>query len=232
MRILSDLWPVRRSGRLHLRERSPCPDGPACSPRCRRRAGSASTAGGDDFTSTIEDGARRGRPAGAPAGGAGSPRRHRARRSTTTDQPDAVDARAAEDRRRDRRARAGGGARRSWWWSSRGRCRTGSRASTSRSSPSRPTNAVGESVYQRSAGARVSGVGNCGRFRDADAAQRAFLAGGGPEQRPLRRRPRRRRLRLPLGPGALPRAQLSAQRARVQRRRVAGGQRRAHVRAA
>ena len=29
--------------------------------------------------------------------------------------------------------------------------------------------------------ARVAGVGNCGRFRDADAAQRAFLAGGGPE---------------------------------------------------
>ena len=27
----------------------------------------------------------------------------------------------------------------------------------------------------------MTGVGNCGRFRDADAAQRAFLAGGGPE---------------------------------------------------
>ena len=26
----------------------------------------------------------------------------------------------------------------------------------------------------------MTGVGNCGRFRDADAAQRAFLAGGGP----------------------------------------------------
>jgi hypothetical protein len=43
------------------------------------------------------------------------------------------------------------------------------------------TNAVGESVYPRSAAARVTGVGNCGRFRDADAAQRAFLAGGGPQ---------------------------------------------------
>ena len=42
-------------------------------------------------------------------------------------------------------------------------------------------NAVGERVYDRAAGARVAGVGNCGRFRDADAAQRAFLAGGGPE---------------------------------------------------
>ena len=30
-------------------------------------------------------------------------------------------------------------------------------------------------------GAQVSGLGNCGRFRDQDAAQRAFLAGGGPE---------------------------------------------------
>lgn len=44
------------------------------------------------------------------------------------------------------------------------------------------TNAVGESRYPRSAAARVTGVGNCGRFRDTDAAQRAFLAGGGPEQ--------------------------------------------------
>jgi hypothetical protein len=44
------------------------------------------------------------------------------------------------------------------------------------------SNAVGESRYPRSAAARVTGVGNCGRFRDADAAQRAFLAGGGPEQ--------------------------------------------------
>jgi hypothetical protein len=43
-------------------------------------------------------------------------------------------------------------------------------------------NAVGEARYGRSVGARVAGVGNCGRFRDADAAQRAFLAGGGPER--------------------------------------------------
>jgi hypothetical protein len=42
-------------------------------------------------------------------------------------------------------------------------------------------NAVGERVYDRSAAARVASVGNCGRFRDADAAQRAFLAGGGPQ---------------------------------------------------
>jgi hypothetical protein len=44
------------------------------------------------------------------------------------------------------------------------------------------SNAVGESIYPRSAAARVAGVGNCGRFRDADAAQRAFLAGGGPQK--------------------------------------------------
>lgn len=42
-------------------------------------------------------------------------------------------------------------------------------------------NAVGERVYSRSAGARVSGVGSCGRYRDPDAAQRAFLAAGGPQ---------------------------------------------------
>jgi hypothetical protein len=44
------------------------------------------------------------------------------------------------------------------------------------------TNGVGERRYDRSAGARVASAGNCGRFRDADAAQRAFLAGGGPER--------------------------------------------------
>jgi hypothetical protein len=44
------------------------------------------------------------------------------------------------------------------------------------------SNSVGQSIYPRSAGARVAGIGNCGRFRDGDAAQRAFLAGGGPEQ--------------------------------------------------
>jgi hypothetical protein len=44
------------------------------------------------------------------------------------------------------------------------------------------TNAVGQSVYSRSVGARVGSIGNCGRFRDADAAQRAFLSGGGPER--------------------------------------------------
>ena len=43
------------------------------------------------------------------------------------------------------------------------------------------TNAVGQSMYSRNMGARVSGVGNCGRFRNADAAQRAFLSGGGPQ---------------------------------------------------
>jgi hypothetical protein len=46
---------------------------------------------------------------------------------------------------------------------------------------SQTTNAVGQSIYPRGVGARVSGVGNCGRFRNADAAQRAFLSGGGPE---------------------------------------------------
>ena len=43
------------------------------------------------------------------------------------------------------------------------------------------TNAVGEARYSRSLGARVAGVGSCGRYRDADAAQRAFLNAGGPQ---------------------------------------------------
>jgi hypothetical protein len=44
------------------------------------------------------------------------------------------------------------------------------------------TNPPGQRRYDRPAGARVAGVGTCGRFRDADAAQRAFLAGGGPDR--------------------------------------------------
>lgn len=43
------------------------------------------------------------------------------------------------------------------------------------------TNAVGQRVYDRSVGARVAGMGSCGRYRDGDAAQRAFLSAGGPE---------------------------------------------------
>jgi hypothetical protein len=43
------------------------------------------------------------------------------------------------------------------------------------------TNAVGQKVYRRSVGARVTGVGSCGRYGTPDAAQRAFLGAGGPE---------------------------------------------------
>ncbi len=43
------------------------------------------------------------------------------------------------------------------------------------------TNAVGERVYSRNVGARVSGLGSCSRYRDGDSAQRAFLAAGGPQ---------------------------------------------------
>jgi hypothetical protein len=43
------------------------------------------------------------------------------------------------------------------------------------------TNAVGERVYDRSVGARVAGMGSCGRYRHPDDAQRAFLAAGGPQ---------------------------------------------------
>jgi hypothetical protein len=43
------------------------------------------------------------------------------------------------------------------------------------------TNAVGERVYDRTVGTRVAGVGSCGRYRTPDDAQRAFLAAGGPQ---------------------------------------------------
>jgi hypothetical protein len=43
------------------------------------------------------------------------------------------------------------------------------------------SNAVGQRVFDRSVGARVAGVGACGRYRNPDDAQRAFLAAGGPE---------------------------------------------------
>jgi len=44
------------------------------------------------------------------------------------------------------------------------------------------TNAVGERVYDRSVAARMTSAGACGRYRDQDAAQRAFLDAGGPQQ--------------------------------------------------
>ncbi|MFT3975374.1 MAG: hypothetical protein QM699_18640 [Amaricoccus sp.] len=46
------------------------------------------------------------------------------------------------------------------------------------------TNRVGEKVYDRSVGARVSSIGACGHYRSDDDAQRAFLAAGGPDRDP------------------------------------------------
>ena len=43
------------------------------------------------------------------------------------------------------------------------------------------TNALGQRAFDRTVGARVAGVGACGRYRDPDAAQRAFLGAGGPQ---------------------------------------------------
>lgn len=43
------------------------------------------------------------------------------------------------------------------------------------------TNALGQRTFDRTVGARVAGVGACGRYRDPDAAQRAFLGAGGPQ---------------------------------------------------
>ena len=43
------------------------------------------------------------------------------------------------------------------------------------------TNALGERRFDRNVGTRVAGVGSCGRYRDPDAAQRAFLTAGGPQ---------------------------------------------------
>lgn len=44
------------------------------------------------------------------------------------------------------------------------------------------TNPVGQKIYDRSFGARVSGMGACGRYRSDDDAQRAFLSAGGPDR--------------------------------------------------
>ena len=43
------------------------------------------------------------------------------------------------------------------------------------------TNALGQRAFDRGVGARVAGVGSCGRYRNPDDAQRAFLAAGGPQ---------------------------------------------------
>ena len=91
-------------------------------------------------------------------------------------------------------------------WCSPGRCRSRSRGAN--------VALYRQAVDQRRrpvdvsplVGARVASVGSCGRYRDADAAQRAFLAAGGPDGRPARPRSGRRRLRLQLRPGDLSRA--------------------------
>lgn len=46
------------------------------------------------------------------------------------------------------------------------------------------TNQVGQKVYDRSFGARLSSAGACSRYRSDDDAQRAFLAAGGPDRDP------------------------------------------------
>lgn len=47
------------------------------------------------------------------------------------------------------------------------------------------TNQIGQKIYDRSFGARISSAGACGRYRSDDDAQRAFLAAGGPDRDPL-----------------------------------------------
>ena len=166
------------------------------------QAGTASSyGGGDNFTSTIE------RARSAPVAhraGAVAPRgavagRHRRGARRRPDQPDAVDAGAAEDRRRHRRSASS--------------TRRASQLVVVQPGPlpqrrtgvnialfaKQTTNAVGESIYPRSAGRGSRASATAAGYRDADAAQRAFLAGGGPSTRPLRRRSGRRRLRLPAG---------------------------------
>ena len=44
------------------------------------------------------------------------------------------------------------------------------------------TNQVGQAIYNRSIGARMSSMGSCSRYRSDDDAQRAFLAAGGPDR--------------------------------------------------
>ena len=214
-----------------------CTSGAVTVPRGRRRLRGAAGAAPPrppavgDFTTTIEGALAEPTADGLPAHypGARLPSADGTGPALDDDQhqPDAVDARAAEDRRRRRRSSSSTRRAASSSWCSPARCRTASTASTSRSTPSRAPTPVGERRFDRSVGARVAGVGSCGRYRDPDAAQRAFLAAGGPQADRLRPRPRRRRLRLQLRPRPLPRAPLSRG---VQPRPVAGRQHRAHAR--
>ena len=164
------------------------------------QGGTASTAGGGDFTSTIEGALAEPTADGLPAHypGARLPSADgtgpaldddRINLMQWTLEQQKIDAAVAAARAR-RRAQP---ARRR---AARHAAEPHRRASTSRSTPSRrPTPSASGSI-DRGVGARVAGVGSCGRYRDADAAQRAFLAAGGPQSDRLRPRPRRRRLRL------------------------------------
>ena len=85
-------------------------------------------------------------------------------------------------------------------------------------------NAVGRVELHALGGARVTGLGNCGRFRDADAAQRAFLAGGGPERDRYGIDPDGDGFACHWDPAPY-RALASSSGARVEPRRIAGGER-------
>ena len=183
------------------------------------QGGTASTAGGGDFTSTIEGALAEPTADGLPAHypGATLPSADGTGSALDDDQinlmqwtleQQKIDAAVAE-RSSTRRAASSS-------WSSPGRCRTASRASTSRSTPSRaPTRRrAALRPQRRRAGRRRRQLRPLPRPRRGAARLPAGRrAAGGP----LRPRPRRRRLRLQLRPGALPRA--PTERARMQRGR-------------
>jgi hypothetical protein len=143
------------------------------------QAGIASTAGGDNFTSTIESSLADGGTGTVPTGVAPSPDGtgpalddDRINLMQWTLEQQKIDAAKAQ---RDLDA-----ARNQLVIVQPGRVPSEQAGVNVALYAKQSNNAVGQSIYSRSAAARVASMGSCGRYRDPDAAQRAFLAAGGP----------------------------------------------------
>lgn len=142
-------------------------------PVLRQVSPSASSAGGGDFTSTIEGALAE--PGGAAANQAGTPLDADTLNLTLyTIEQQKVDARIAEQELAEARSRL--------VIVQPGAVPQGVEGVNIALFAQQSTNAVGEQVYARNFGLR--GAGSCRRFATADEAQRAFLAAGGPASDP------------------------------------------------
>ena len=124
--------------------------------------------------------AGRRRPSGAHAGRAGFRRPMASAPGSTTTASTCCSGRSSSRRSMPPRRSSNSTLRAaSWLWCSRVRCRTAVDGANVALYAQQSSNPVGVRVYDRSVGSRVAG--GCGKYRDGNSAQRAFLTAGGPQ---------------------------------------------------